>query len=78
MSYSSSMTILEIQKLALTLPEKQRATLAANLLGSLSGVLSDEDEGIAEALRRDTELDANPHEAISLASLDDQIKSRRS
>lgn len=78
MSYSSSMTLLEIQKLALTLPEKQRATLAANLLGSLSGVLSDEDEGIAEALRRDTELDANPHEAISLASLDDQIKSRRS
>ena len=78
MSYSSSMTILEIQKLALTLPEKQRATLAANLLGSLSGVLSDEDEGIAEAMRRDTELDANPHEAISLASLDDQIKSRRS
>ena len=78
MSYSSSMTILEIQKLALTLPERQRATLAANLLDSLSGVLSDEDEGIAEALRRDTELDANPHEAISLASLDDQIKSRRS
>lgn len=78
MSYSSSMTILEIQKLALTLPERQRATLAANLLDSLSGVLSDEDEGIAEAMRRDTELDANPHEAISLASLDDQIKSRRS
>ena len=72
------MTLLEIQKLALTLPERQRATLAANLLDSLSGVLSDEDEGIAEAMRRDTELDANPHEAISLASLDDQIKSRRS
>ncbi len=70
-------TILEIQKLALTLPEKQRATLAANLLDSLSGVLSDEDEGMAEALRRDAELDANPHEAISLASLDEQIKSRR-
>jgi Putative addiction module component len=76
--YSSGMaTILEIEKLALTLPEKQRATLAANLLDSLSGVLSDEDEGIAEALRRDAELDANPHEAISLASLDEQIKSRR-
>ena len=70
-------TILEIEKLALTLPEKQRATLAANLLDSLSGVLSDEDEGLAEALRRDSELDANPHEAISLASLDEQIKSRR-
>ena len=69
-------TIVEIETLALTLPEKQRATLAANLLDSLSGVLSDDDEGIAEALRRDAELDANPHEAISQKSLDEQIKSR--
>jgi Putative addiction module component len=71
-------TMIEIEKLALTLPEKERATLAANLLESLPGVLSDEDEGIAEALRRDAELDANPHEAISLNSLDDQINGRRS
>jgi len=70
--------MIEIEKLALTLPEKQRATLAANLLHSLPGVLSDEDDGIAEALRRDKDLDANPHEAISLALLDDQINSRRS
>jgi hypothetical protein len=69
--------MLETEKLALTLREKQRATLAANLLTPLSGVLSDADEGIAEALRRDSELDANPHEAISLASLDKQIKSWR-
>ena len=72
------MTILEIEKLALTLPEKQRATLAANLLDSLHGVLADDDEGIAEALRRDTDLEANPTQAISLAELDDQVKSRRS
>ena len=71
------MTILEIEKLALTLPEKQRATLASNLLDSLHGVLADDDEGIAEALRRDADLDANPTQAISLAELDDQIKSRR-
>ena len=71
------MTILEIEKLALTLPEKQRATLAANLLGSLHGVLEDDDDGIAEALRRDADLEANPTQAISLAELDDQIKSRR-
>ena len=71
-------TMVEIEKLALTLPEKQRAALAANLLESLPGVLSDEDEGIAEALRRDADLEANPHQAISLASLDDQINSRRS
>ena len=71
------MTILEIEKLALTLPEKQRATLAANLLDSLHGVLEDDDEGIAEALRRDADLEANPTHAISLAELDEQIKSRR-
>ena len=70
-------TIIEIEKLALTLPEKQRATLAANLLESLPGVLSDDDEGIAEALRRDADLDANPHEAISLKALDHQMNSRR-
>ena len=76
--YASHMaTVIEIQKLALSLPEKERATLAANLLESLTGVLSDDDEGVAEALRRDSELDANPGQAISLAQLDDQIKSRR-
>lgn len=70
-------TILEIEKLALTLPEKQRAVLAANLLDSLTSVLSDEDEGIAEALRRDADIEANPTHIISLAQLDEKIKSRR-
>ena len=71
------MTVAEIEKLALTLPEKQRATLVANLLESLHGVLEDDDDGIAEALRRDADLEANPTQAISLAELDDRIKSRR-
>ncbi|HEU4390078.1 MAG TPA: addiction module protein [Blastocatellia bacterium] len=70
-------TIGEIEKLALSLTEKERATLAANLLESLPGVLSDEDEGVAEAVRRDAELELNPDQAISLAQLDAQIKSRR-
>ena len=69
--------MLEIEQLALTLPEEQRATLAANLLDSLTGVLSDDDEGIAEALRRDADLNANPTQAISLSQLDDEIQSRR-
>lgn len=70
-------TIFEIEMLALTLPEQERATLAANLLDSLPGVLSDEDEGVAEALRRDAEMNENPDQAISLAQLDSQIQSRR-
>ena len=45
-------TIAEVEKLALDLPETERAVLAAHLLGSLPSVLHDEDEGIAEALLR--------------------------
>ena len=70
-------TIVEIEKLALDLPERERATLIANLLDSLPPILSDEDEGIAEALRRDAELDANPGLAISSAELDAHIRNRR-
>lgn len=71
-------TITEVEKLALDLPESQRAVLAAHLLGSLPPVLHDEDEGIAEALRRDAELDANPSASISLRELEEQIERRRS
>ena len=77
--YPSRMaTIFEVEKLALDLPEQERAKLAANLLDSLPGVLSDEDEGIAEALRRDAEMEADPSQAITLAELDSHIQSRRS
>jgi putative addiction module component (TIGR02574 family) len=70
-------TIAEIEKLALDLSENERAVLAAHLLGSLPPILHDEDEGIAEALRRDAELDANPSASLSLAQLDQQIERRR-
>jgi putative addiction module component (TIGR02574 family) len=70
-------TIFEVEKLALNLTEQDRAKLAANLLDSLPGVLSDEDEGVAEALRRDAELNGDPSQAITLEYLDSQIQSRR-
>ena len=70
-------TIIEVEKLALDLPEQQRATLAASLLKSLPAILSDEDEGIAEALRRDAEIDAGPDKSISLSQLDSHIECRR-
>ena len=70
-------TVTEIEKLALDLPENQRAVLAAHLLGSLPSVLHDEDEGIAEALRRDAELNAKMSSVISLEELDAQIERRR-
>jgi putative addiction module component (TIGR02574 family) len=70
-------TIIEIEKLALDLSENERAVLAAHLLGSLPPVLHDADEGIAEALRRDAELEANPSGGLSLEQLDQQIERRR-
>ena len=70
-------TITEVEKLALDLSENQRAILAAHLLGSLPAVLHDEDEGTAEALRRDAELEAGAASAISLKELDEQIERRR-
>jgi hypothetical protein len=71
-------TIAEIEKLALNLPESERAILAAHLLGSLPPVLHDEDEGIAEALRRDAEFEASLATGMSLEELDQQIQRRRS
>jgi hypothetical protein len=70
-------TITEVEKLALDLPVNQRAVLAAHLLGSLPSVLHDGDEGIAEALQRDAELDASPSSGVSLEQLDQQIERRR-
>lgn len=70
-------TIIEIKKLALALTERERATLAASLLDSLPPILASEDEGIAEALRRDAEIDADPNQGISLAQLDSYLRSRR-
>jgi putative addiction module component (TIGR02574 family) len=54
------MNLTEIQTGALNLPEDQRATLAAELLGSLPAVLSDFDDGSEEAGRRIAEMKADP------------------
>ena len=70
-------TIIEVETLALDLPENDRALLAAHLLQSLPAVLDDEDEGVAEALRRDADVAANPNIGISLERLAEQIKARR-
>jgi hypothetical protein len=66
-------TILEIEKLALNLPESERAKLATNLLASLPSVLSDEDAGADDALRRDAQIEADSNEAITLAQLHSKI-----
>ena len=70
-------TANEVEKLALDLVEKERAILATHLLKSLPPVLDDADEGMAEALQRDKDLDANPKSGISIEQLDQQIRQRR-
>jgi hypothetical protein len=52
------------------LPQTVRDVLAAHLLGSLPSVLHDDDEGLAEALRRDSEFVANLRLGMTLEELD--------
>ena len=70
-------SITEVEKLAFDLPDSERAILAAHLLQSLPSVLEDEDEGIAEALRRDSELQSNPELSLTLAQFDRQVSARQ-
>lgn len=55
----------ELRAEALALSDAKRAALASDLLQTLPAILSDEDDGIAEALRRDAELDRDPTLAVS-------------
>jgi hypothetical protein len=68
--YSAAMAsdVEEVGQLALGLSEEAGEQLAATLLDSLPGIFSREDDGIAEGLRRDAELDAHPERAIARAS----------
>lgn len=63
---AAMVTLAELEAQALRLPEDQRAALAAHLLDSLPAVLHDDDGGLAEAARRDAELDENPAAGMSL------------
>lgn len=67
----------ELTNMLMKLPDNQRAQLVANLLASLPSVLTDQDEGVSEALRRDAEIDDGSQQAISLDDLDAAINNRR-
>ena len=55
------------------LPDAARAVPAARLLDSLPAVLSEPDEGLAEALRRDAEMSSHPSAAMSLDELREAV-----
>ncbi len=71
------MSVDQIAAEALRLPEKERVRLASRLLRSLPPVAFDDDDGVAEALRRDAELDVDPAQAMTLREMDSHIQQRR-
>jgi putative addiction module component (TIGR02574 family) len=58
--------LADLEEQAMQLPENQRAALAAHLLDSLPAILHDDDAGVAEAMRRDAELDRDPSAGMSM------------
>ena len=67
-------SLADLEQEALSLPDSARAALAGRLLESLPAVLADDDEGVAEALRRDAEMESDPGSSITLKELRDAIK----
>jgi hypothetical protein len=67
-------TLSDLEQEAMKLPESSRASLASRLLDSLPAILSDADDGVAEALRRDAELDQDPGAGMTLDELRRAVK----
>jgi putative addiction module component (TIGR02574 family) len=59
----------DIEARAMELSVSERATLASRLLYSLPPELEDDDEGLAEALRREAEMEADPAMCMTLDEL---------
>ena len=55
----------ELEQQAGQLPETERAELVSRLLATLPPILADADGGVAEAKRRDAELDADPSAGLT-------------
>jgi hypothetical protein len=62
-------SLLKIETSAMSLTEADRAVLASHLLESLPAILHESDDGLAEAMRRDSELDADPSLGMTLDEL---------
>ena len=67
-------TLSEIEREAMKLPDRDRASLASRLLDSLPVVLSDDEDGLAEAIRRDAEMDRDPAAVMTLEELRRAVK----
>jgi len=58
-------TMSKVEELAFQLSTKERATLASKLLRTLPEFMRDDDDGYAEAMRRQDEFLANPEVGIT-------------
>ena len=67
-------TLTDLEQEAMKLPVSSRASLASRLLASLPAILSDADNGVAEALRRDAELDQDQGAGMTLDELRRAVK----
>ncbi len=65
----------DIEREAMKLPDSDWASLASRLLDSLPAVLSDDDDGLAEAVRRDAEMDRDPSASMTLEELRRAVRS---
>ena len=59
----------QLEQDAETLTEAERAELAAHLLSTLSPVVADDDEGVTEALRRESDMAASGDHGITWTEL---------
>ena len=66
--------IAEAEKLVFSLSEKDRAELVGKILRSLP--MYADDGGLAEARRRDREMDESPDSIITMEQLDEMITNR--
>ena len=67
--------LLQIEPQVLALPHQERARLATLLLNSLPPDMDDDDDGLAEALRREQEGVGDPSVFLSAMEFDRRISS---
>lgn len=67
----------ELELQAGQLPETERAALVTRLLSTLPPVLADADGGVAEAKRRDAELDTDPASGLTDEQFRAAVKAAR-
>ena len=73
-----STSVADIEELALRLSTADRGRLASRLIRSLSpSVVDPDDDGAAEAERRDLEMERDPGRGMSLEELDLLVSKRR-